>query len=322
MPAVKVEVVLGKVGERPDGERGFGHPAEGQGMARYLRCNPFRPGVAHLREQPLEVRRLRGGVGVDDRLGPEPGDDGSDETATPSGGRRDCFEQEGDGGLAVGPGHPDHVEGLRGQSWIAAAMPGEDRPGVGDVQGGEALVTDMETQRPASAVRLCLGDEVVAIPSAAGHSDKEAPGSTWRLSMRDIGHDGVPGSPVSRRRPVRPASPIVLPAAGIGCHSQPVQRLFHDLGERRGGRQSAGSELPDRAVDHHRHNDLGIVDRGQADKARHGDVDVAAVVAELVGRSGLAPDHVAGDLGRDAGPGLDHLGEQLSHGRSGLGLTT
>ncbi len=108
--AVKVQVVLGQVGERADGEPGTGDPAHGQRVAGDLHRHVGHPLLDHHGQQRLQV----GGLGRGERaVQPFAGDaglDGADQSGAEPGRLQRRLQQVGGGGLAGGAGHTEHLQ--------------------------------------------------------------------------------------------------------------------------------------------------------------------------------------------------------------------
>ncbi len=105
---MKVQVVLRQVGEHGRVVAGARHPAEGQRVAGHLHRGRCHAALRHHREQRLQVRRLRRGQRALHPLGADPDLHPADQAGLVPGGPQPGFGQVAGGGLAAGPGHPDH----------------------------------------------------------------------------------------------------------------------------------------------------------------------------------------------------------------------
>ena len=171
--AVKVEVILGEVGEHRHVELQLVHPVERQRVRGHLHRHAADPGGTHLGQHRLELQRLRrrlighAGLGADHVL------DRADDSGAQPPRAQERVHQVRRGGLAVGAGDPHQRE--RGRR-----MPVE-RPG-------------QASQRPARRGHEHLGDAQAAQrislghhqPRAAGHRvGHEAPGVLLEAGNRD-----------------------------------------------------------------------------------------------------------------------------------------
>ena len=112
-PRVKVQVVLGEVGEHGDAVAGACDPAERQRVAGDLHRGRRHPALGHHGEQRLQVRRLRRGERRPDELGADPDLHPADQAGAVPGGAQPRLAQVACRGLAARPRHADHRHPVR-----------------------------------------------------------------------------------------------------------------------------------------------------------------------------------------------------------------
>src|SRR5690606_19195251 len=99
-----------------------------------------------------------------------------------------------------------------------------------------------------------------------GTAMNRVPGPVWRLSWV-ASRTRTDPSPSTRPPQTWASRSSGLLVETIGCHPQTMECLLHHLGEHRRRRLAAGAVLPRRLVDHDRHHELGVVDRGDPNEA-------------------------------------------------------
>ena len=114
----------------PAREAGAVDPAEGQRVAGDLDRDRGHPALGHRRERRLQVGRLRRGAGARHRLPGHPGLDGADQPGAVAGRPQPLLQQVRRGGLAVGPGHPEHEHAGGRVAPDGRGQRAEDRPRV------------------------------------------------------------------------------------------------------------------------------------------------------------------------------------------------
>ena len=128
---VVVQVVLGEVGEGSDGEVGAPGALEIKGMRAHFHSHHGAAGIAHPREQLLQIGRFRRRmVG----LLHDPGDlvaHGADHAAAVARHLGDVLHEVGRGGLAIGARNAHEGEALRGMVVEGCRRAGHGLAGVG-----------------------------------------------------------------------------------------------------------------------------------------------------------------------------------------------
>ena len=193
---MKIQVVLGQVGEDPGGEADTPDPVKHQGVGGDLHHHMGTARVGHLPQQRLELVGLGGGpVGGEDFLSDHVLV-GADETYLGlQGPLQRRLQQIGGGGLAVGAGHPYAGHGLRRAAEPVGRHVGQGGPGVPGHQPRAVEVGGTLAQNGGSPLLQGLPDVAVSVGLIAGQrrekgSRLEVPGV-----IADPGDFHVPGRP-------------------------------------------------------------------------------------------------------------------------------
>ena len=173
---VVVQVVLGEVRERRHGEVGVPGAAQIERVRAHLHGHHRAAGVAHPREQLLQVGRFRrGALGVLHDAGDLVAH-GADDAAAVAGHARDVLHQIGRGGLAVGARDTHEREGPGGVVVVVRrgvghglARVGDDD--LGDIGGVGQVHLALGHQRGGPAVDGVLG-EGVAVDDGADDAEE------------------------------------------------------------------------------------------------------------------------------------------------------
>ncbi len=189
---VKIEMVLGQVGE--DGDIPF-EPARSvlrDGVRRHFHRGGLATRVHHLREEFLDIERLRRRA---DRRQNAIADfiaNGPEQSAAQARFLANVFEQERRGGLAVGPGDRGQLEPAHGPFVKGRAEIGEGVARVLDHEAGRARLLNLLLRHDdRGAFFDGLLDELVAIAFFAAQCDeKKVPLHTPRV-IRDAFHDAI-----------------------------------------------------------------------------------------------------------------------------------
>jgi hypothetical protein len=237
---VEVEVVLGQVGEDGRPEAGAVDPAQGQAVAGHLHGRRLDAGVGHLGQQPLEVGGLGGGVHGRPADVAHPDLDSAQHPGGAAGRPEDRLQHEGGGGLAVGAGHPDQLQPLRGVVEEGHGQRGEHVPDPADQQlGGVGVQGPLHAQGGRAGVQGLAGQVVAVDP---GPGDAAEQGARHHLAgVQD--HVGDHGLGV--------AADLAPDGRGETGERDAPGRQGHDLRGPRGrlGRPAAGTPAP--ASDRH-----------------------------------------------------------------------
>ena len=174
---VEIEVVLRQIGESANLESGRGDTAQGERMRRHLDGGDVDPGRGHVAEHALEVGGLRGGMDHRDRPTADAGAHGARNRFGDPGDPADTLDEMGHGGLAVGAGHPDETQPVRGAPMYPRRQRGQGRPGVGHHEGGNShrRVDDLHAHRRRPS-RGRGRNEAMPIGSATPHRHEQHSG--------------------------------------------------------------------------------------------------------------------------------------------------
>jgi hypothetical protein len=165
---------------------------------------------------------------------------GADDPGDAAGGPEDRLQHVGGGGLAVGAGHPDQLEPVRGVVEEGGGQGGQAVPDPADQQlGGLQVEGPLHAQGGRAGVQGLAG-QVVAVDPAPGTQQNSAPGTTLAGVEDDVGDHGR-----------RVAADLALDGRGETCEGDAPGRQGHDLRgpRRRLGRPAAGTPAP--ASDRH-----------------------------------------------------------------------
>ena len=231
---VEVEVVAPEVGEHGDVEDHAVDPAQDQRVARDLHQAAGDPALAHHREQPVQVRRLRRRQHGPDVLAVDAGADGADDGDVLAGRLQAALGQPGGRGLALGPGHADQAQRLGrlavhpgGEAAQHLARPVDDQQRYVGGRAGTLLVGEHRDSPRGHRV----GGEPDAVDPVAGQRRVDVAREDPLRAQRHPGH---------RRRQV-------ADGAGARCVlAQPPRQV----GER-GGLRSGRARAREVVVGHH-----------------------------------------------------------------------
>jgi hypothetical protein len=232
---VEVEVVLGEVGEDGRPEAGAVDPVQGQAVAGHLHGRRLHPGVGHLGQQPLQVGGLGGGVDGRAALVPHADLDRAHDPGDAAGRPEDGLQHVGGGGLAVGAGHPDQVEAVRGVVEEGGGQGGQGVPDPADQQlGGLQLQGALDDQGGRARVQGLAG-QVVAVHPRPGNAAEQRAGNDLAGVEHDVG-DQCPSV----------AADLALDGRGEAGEGDAPGRQGHDLRSprRRLGPPAAGTPAP------------------------------------------------------------------------------
>ncbi len=150
--AVEVQVVLRQVREDRDVEHDAVHTALLERVRRHLQRRPPDASVAHPRQEPVQVGRLRRRARQRDRFAGDARAGGPHDAGGPAGGLEDRGQQVGDGRLAVRAGHarpwPSPSPGPRTPSRTSAPSPGEPRARAPAARRRRAIAPRRTRPRP------------------------------------------------------------------------------------------------------------------------------------------------------------------------------
>jgi hypothetical protein len=209
-------------------------------VAGHLHGRGLHARVGHVGQQPLEIGGLGGRVDGRSALLPDPDLDGAEDPGNAAGGPEDRLQHVGGGGLAVGAGHPDQVEPVRG---VLEEGGRQRRQGVADGAddqlGGFGVEGPLHAQGGRARVEGLAG-QVVAVDPGPGDAAEQRARAHPAGVEDDVGDHG---------RCV--AADLALDGRGETGEGGAPGRQGHDLRGplRRLGRPAAGTPAP--ASDRH-----------------------------------------------------------------------
>ena len=200
--AVEVQVVLRQVREDRDVEHDAVHAVLLERVRRHLQRRPPDASVAHPRQQPVQVGRLRRRARQRDRFAGDARAGGPDDAGGPAGGLEDRRQQIGDGRLAVRAGHADRGHRRR----RIRERPRGHRPHRLANRGHAA---------PAARRRRAIAPRRAPPRPASAASCANACPSTWRPGTQKNSAPGTTSleSNATSVTTVRPSPRIVAPGA-------------------------------------------------------------------------------------------------------------
>ena len=170
---VEIQVILGQIGKGRHRKGNAVHPVQEQGVGGNLHHHMGASGLGHLREQPLELKALRGGALRGDHLIADHVLDRADQTHLRAQSLlQHGFQQVGHRGLAVGAGDAQNGHFLRRVAEPIRSQHSQRDPGIRDADVGDI---DLRLPLAEHAGRAPLhghGDEPVSVSSVADDGHK------------------------------------------------------------------------------------------------------------------------------------------------------
>ena len=167
-------MILGQVGKQAHGVRHAVHAVQIQRVGGDFHHHVGAAGVAHLREEPLQLKGFRRGALRGDHFPADHVLIGADEAHF--GAQRLLqheFQQIGAGGLAVGAGDAHHGHGVCRVAEEVGAQHRQRAAGVFHLHVGRAVLGRTLAHHGRSARGGGFGDKVMAVHGVAGHGNEQ-----------------------------------------------------------------------------------------------------------------------------------------------------
>ena len=178
---MEVQMILRQIGKRPDLKANSLHPVQCQRVGGYLHHHMRASGIAHPRQKSLQGKALRRGALRLEFFAADHVPDGPDEAhLCTAAGFKHFLHKAGDGGLAVGTGHADHLHGVRRVPVPVGAEPCQCRPCRGHLHPWRRFRHGVFAEHRRRAALKRHRNKTVAVRGVAGNRDKQVarPGRT------------------------------------------------------------------------------------------------------------------------------------------------